>query len=441
MDSFWVYMVASLFTEYVIFYFAYKILNKKINWIRMMTSVVLCDLIASPVVYFGLIYFNNGIWAAYGLDMTALVINILGMYFSIERNFAKIWIAGSFAYFIFYQSYLITLIFVPGELALGGSVNQMISIGLLLLASFFMGKLIVKVNAAFFLEWCMQRKKVRVIAGIVGYLLAGSTYYLLLLPQLVQDRNILLAVTGLGVLLLFCGGFEFTAKNIAHEEKEKIQDSIIVQQASYIQSLEEIQREVRVYRHDFKNLMAGMYLDVKEGKTAALEQYMQGMLNEFDQNLGNRIQLANQMVHVNIVELKSLLMTKICQMRREKIPYHVEILYPVEECRMEIRDLNRCVGILLDNAIEAAREVKGDVEIIVTSHGEEVVILISNPVIGEISMSKIWKKGYSTKGENRGLGLYSYQQITQSYDNVSCSTRCRDGRFYQELRIGGGYRA
>ena len=45
---------------------------------------------------------------SYFLDMTALLFNLISIYLVIERNIAKTAIAGTFAYFIYYQTYLIT---------------------------------------------------------------------------------------------------------------------------------------------------------------------------------------------------------------------------------------------------------------------------------------------------------------------------------------------
>ena len=41
------------------------------------------------------------------------------------------------------------------------------------------------------------------------------------------------------------------------------------QQNAYIESLEGLQREVQRFRHDYKNRMAGMYAQAKEGNDAA----------------------------------------------------------------------------------------------------------------------------------------------------------------------------
>ena len=72
----------------------------------------------------------------------------------------------------------------------------------------------------------------------------------------------------------------------------------------------------------------------------------------------------------------------------------------------------------------------------VFEEGEEVIrIMIRNPVIEEVPVSRIWKDGYSTKGEGRGTGLTSFQRIVERYENVASLTRQGDGYFIQELKI------
>lgn len=214
---------------------------------------------------------------------------------------------------------------------------------------------------------------------------------------------------------------------------------MIAQQTAYIQTLEDMQKDVRIYRHDFRNMISGMYLDVKNGKTDVLESYMKQMFQDFDENIGAKIQLANQMVHLEIVELKSLLITKLSHFHSMRIPCHLEVLYPVRICAMRTSDLLRCIGILLDNAAEAAQEHSGDIDIMITAAKQETVFIISNFAPQSPNLSSIWKRDYSTKGEGRGLGLYSYQQITDRYENVTCAASWKNQRFYQELRIGGTF--
>ena len=49
------------------------------------------------------------------------------------------------------------------------------------------------------------------------------------------------------------------------------------QQNAYIESLEKLQSEMRRFRHDYKNMMSGMYLQAKEGNMEAVQNFIQDM--------------------------------------------------------------------------------------------------------------------------------------------------------------------
>lgn len=435
-----VYVFASFFTEMVIIYLGCKLLNKKIPWLKMIITSLIIAVFICPILYL----FITGyivtplpiLLLTYILDMFVLSLNIIAMYIFLERHIFKVIIAGTFAYFIFYQSYMISILFIPVEISLGGAINQGISVLLLIIFTFFIGNLIKKLDVSSFIDRCAEKKKPRIIVMAVGFILDGSSSFLLLLSLFIKDYNTLLAVLALTLLFLFAAFYRFITTNIIHEENEKAQHNIIVQQTTYIQSLEDIQKDVRVYRHDFKNMMTGMYLDVKAGKTEAIEKYMGDMLNDFDQRIDAKIKVANQLMNIEIIELKSLLLTKVSLMQSLHIKYHLEVMYPLKSCTINVQDLIRCVGILLDNAIDEVKNKSGDIDIIITSQNKNVLFLINNSILSEPDLSKIWQKGYSTKGNDRGLGLYSYQQIANKYENVSCMSACQNNRFYQELRIG-----
>ena len=69
-------------------------------------------------------------------------------------------------------------------------------------------------------------------------------------------------------------------------------------------------------------------------------------------------------------------------------------------------------GIILDNAIEAAavsKEKKIFVEIY--NSNNEYIINVDNSTNGKVDIDKIKNKNYSTKGKNRGLGLYILDKV------------------------------
>jgi two-component system sensor histidine kinase AgrC len=66
-----------------------------------------------------------------------------------------------------------------------------------------------------------------------------------------------------------------------------------------------------------------------------------------------------------------------------------------------------------------------------------VVLVFKNNFKGERPViHKIWEKGFSTKGEDRGLGLYTAKNIIEKkYNNVFMNTSAEDSEFIQELWI------
>ena len=103
---------------------------------------------------------------------------------------------------------------------------------------------------------------------------------------------------------------------------------------------------------------------------------------------------------------------------------------------MDPWDFTRCLGILLDNAAEAALETDTPwVEIVLLSQKGRLSLRVSNPYIGTIDPDKIWTENFSTKGERRGLGLPGYQRILAGYPNAATSTAWAGGVFVQELTV------
>ena len=104
---------------------------------------------------------------------------------------------------------------------------------------------------------------------------------------------------------------------------------------------------------------------------------------------------------------------------------------------MDIIDLSRILGIILDNAIEASLESDDKrVNIAFINKNSSVIIVLINTFKGDIPLlSKLFKEGFSTKGENRGFGLSNLKDIIGKYMNISLDTYIENNEFYQEITI------
>ena len=74
---------------------------------------------------------------------------------------------------------------------------------------------------------------------------------------------------------------------------------------------------------------------------------------------------------------------------------------------------------------------------VLLAQGEGLFLRLANPYAGTVDPEKIWAEGFSTKGEGRGLGLFSYQRILAEHPNTAVSTSWSGGVFVQELKVEG----
>ena len=115
----------------------------------------------------------------------------------------------------------------------------------------------------------------------------------------------------------------------------------------------------------------------------------------------------------------------------------ITIFNEIDITAVPVLDLCRIMGNLLDNAIDAAKESDEKViSLIMLKSGELYSITLCNSFKGEIDMAKIWKRGYSTKGKNRGLGLNIVKKMIDNYNSdILLNTEIKNNLFVQDITI------
>lgn len=237
------------------------------------------------------------------------------------------------------------------------------------------------------------------------------------------------------IIVIFMLSMIYLLNIVSLKDKKRYSDMMLKQQERYIQDLESIQQNMRAFKHDYKNMMAGIYLQSREGNTEEIEKTISGMIDAFDEDIGKKMNLTNQLANIQNHEMKSLLLQKITEMERLHITLHLEVLYPVLDVKINRLDLCRVLGILLDNAIEEVKDHQGDIVIILSSQAEGLHIIVDNQLYHEVNLSDIFKEGWSTKGSKRGMGLMSLRKIIEKYPNVTNAVQIKDHRFIQEITI------
>lgn len=245
-----------------------------------------------------------------------------------------------------------------------------------------------------------------------------------------QDNLSILLVLFLLVMFVFGRQKELQRKQIA------AQRIMLQQQSAYIDSLEELQREMRRFQHDYKNMMTGVYAQARERDIEAIQRFIEDMTDDFDSQVGGRIREMTQLGNVHMMEVKGLLLGKAEEMKKERIAFELEVFRPFLKTGMRGTDSCRCLGILLDNAIDEVRGMESaSVSLMISSQEGCTTFRVKNLLYSDVDFQKIWRQGYSTRGENRGIGLASYKKILERYDNAFSLATVSDGYFIQELKI------
>lgn len=205
----------------------------------------------------------------------------------------------------------------------------------------------------------------------------------------------------------------------------------------YTESLENLYSDMRVFRHDYINIISSMigYIDNKD--IEGLERHFYENIIPVSKTMQKNDFKIGAIKNINIPEIKGIVSSKLIRAQELGLDVHIEVVENIDEIKMNIIDLSRGLGILLDNAIEAAeKSSKLNLKLAFIKKKKSIMIIITNSYEEKnIMISRIFKPNYSTKGEGRGLGLNNLKNIINNYDNVFLETRIIENNFVQELEI------
>src|SRR5690606_7966944 len=124
--------------------------------------------------------------------------------------------------------------------------------------------------------------------------------------------------------------------------------------------------------------------------------------------------------NIKISELKGLIATKVIAAEKSNVLVNVEVPDEIVDVNMDIIDLARIIGILLDNAIEGSENIpyaKINLAILLTIDGDVVIVIENRTNLTDINISRLFDENVSTKGSQRGLGLSTVRSIISNYPN------------------------
>lgn len=269
-----------------------------------------------------------------------------------------------------------------------------------------------------------------IIAIAVQFYIIG--YYINNLPLFVT----LLSVISL-VVYSFISIFSLLKTTKLEETTQSLEEVQL-----YNKTLQLLHDNLRTFKHDFANIMQSIEGYIANDDMKGLEEYYKGIKDECN-NLNNLTALSPKLI--NDSALYSLIASKYLLADEAGITFNVSICVNFDEIKATPYTLTRILGILLDNAIDAAKH-SNEKEIIFEVTGssknaniQKHVISIQNTYSNkDVDIDRIREKGYTSKTEeegSHGLGLWEVNKILKKSKNLNLYTT-KDGKFFiQDLEI------
>lgn len=208
-------------------------------------------------------------------------------------------------------------------------------------------------------------------------------------------------------------------KRIAAYQRELIE--------THYREVENMYRQIRGWRHDYRNHIQMMKVLAANGNMDALKVY----LDELDTDLNT----VDTVVKTGNPMADAILNSKISLARSRNIPTQVDAHIPVK-LKMSELDLCCIIGNLFDNAMEASMalpEEKRMIRVYMDMKGTQLYISFTNFTAAK-KLSKVGRGFKTSKGEGHGFGLVRVDDIVSRYDGY-LSRNSEDGAFTTEILI------
>ena len=196
---------------------------------------------------------------------------------------------------------------------------------------------------------------------------------------------------------------------------------------THYQEVENMYRQMRGWRHDYRNHIQTMKVLASSGDLEGIRRY----LDRLDTDL-NTVDLA---VKTGNAMADAILNSKISLAKSRDIPMQVDAHIPVK-LKMSELDLCCIIGNLFDNAIEASLALPPEerlIRVYMDMKGTQLYLSFTNFTAG----GKREKQGgrfLTTKGEGHGFGLVRIDAIVERLEGY-LSRNSEDGAFTTEILI------
>ncbi|MCM1273046.1 MAG: GHKL domain-containing protein [Clostridium sp.] len=228
-------------------------------------------------------------------------------------------------------------------------------------------------------------------------------------------------------------------KLLLSNEQLKHQNAQYSSLNDYTANLEKMYRNIREFKHEYLNLLLTMHFYIESGDNDSLRDYYRNYILPTKGRMTDSIQDFTSLKNLDIAEIKSLVYNKLIRAQELGYTIHVEVNHLISEFKLKT-EIAELLGIYLDNAIDALADAPDGIEpelffAAFIENGSKNFIVSNSFYASNIDFNSLNRLGYSTKGEDRGMGLYLANKILEKNKIITHNTIIEKNMFTQKLSI------
>ena len=244
-----------------------------------------------------------------------------------------------------------------------------------------------------------------------------------------SDILFIFTITGVGVFN--------SSSEMKMEDLNKYYQDIF----EYSKANEELLYNYKMQVHENKNKLL-MIKGMLESSKDDAQKYIEGILKEINRDKNNTNYWLTELKYIPLAGVRNFINYKLVELRNIGAQIEVFVSSELEKVdasylsNKEYNQLSTILGVILDNMIDAVKNIEKkliSINLYIEDdkiHGEFV-----NNFSGEIDLVRLYEIGYTTKGEQNGVGLPLVAKITKTNKRFKCKPKIIDNFFVQHLTI------
>lgn len=354
------------------------------------------------------------------VDMTSTLCHIVYPYlmFKSRKKTAFLWIGiamvSSLDYLAFILNYAMRL----------GVIGQLITRIVIYLIIFAVTALIVRKNGRADLTEAFD--KFPPVASLMIYAAFLAAYYSVTVSfnaeYTKETANSLTMFSSL--LIVGCIAY-LVIKYLTASQKKRATEKQLELELNHYSNMVEKNRDMRVFRHDFKNNLISVRALIGDGQYNEAEKYIDELYGRLDATK-NAFSTGNHLADAILAEKNSAAVS-------QKTEIDFDGIIPSDG--IDNIDLCTILANALDNALEASKSIENaTINVRAAVNSAVFMLTVSNPTLQPVEIKNNRVKTTKADSVNHGLGIGSIKNAAKKY-NGEVNLKYEDGHFTVEVMM------